>query len=118
MREDDALGILVEFEHLEFEFLIELCTASVSLDKMLGCCESFHTVGESYDCALLYELDDSSLVYRAYSEDSLEYIPGILLKLLVAERETTVLLVDLEHLDVNVGTDLSELAGVLYLLGP
>jgi len=43
---------------------------------------------------------------------------GFSSSLLVAQRQTTVVLVYLEHLHVDVGTYLSELAGVLYLLGP
>ena len=85
---------------------------------MLGSSEALYAVRQSDDCALLDHLDDGALVYRANGEDGLEYIPGILLELLVAQRQTTVVLVYLEHLHVDVGTYLSELAGVLYLLGP
>ncbi len=55
---------------------------------------------------------------RTYSEYSLEDIPRILLELLVTEAETTVLLVDIENDNINVSTNLSELAGMLDLLGP
>ena len=85
VRKDDALGILVEFEHLELKLLIELGTTAVSLGKMLGSSEALYTIGESDDCALLNHLDDSALVNRTYSEDGLEYIPGILFELLVSE---------------------------------
>ena len=39
----------------------------------------------------------------------LEYIPRIVLELLVAERETAVLLVDVENDNVDLSTNLSEL---------
>ena len=118
MREDDALGVLVELNHLEVELLVELCARAVSLDEVLGSGKALYAVGECDHGTLLYHLDDGALVYRANGEDGLEYIPRILLELLVAKREATLLLVYLEHLNVDVGTNLSELAGVLNLLGP
>ena len=85
---------------------------------MLGCRETFHAVLKADHSALVEHLYHFALMDRTYSEDSLEYIPGILFKLLVAERETTVVLVDFENLNFDVGTDLSKFRGVFNLLGP
>ena len=52
------------------------------------------------------------------SEYGLEYVPGVLLQLLVAERETTVNLVNLQYANVDDLAYLGELIGVLNLLGP
>ena len=50
---------------------------------------------------------------------SLELVPRILLKLLVTQRQATVLLVDFEHYDLQVGADLSvNSRRMLDLLGP
>ena len=53
-----------------------------------------------------------------HGEAGLELVPGVLLQLLVTQRQTAVLLVDLEHNDLDVGAHLRELARVLHLLRP
>ncbi len=45
VREDDALGVLVELEHLELKLLVKLGTAAVGLNEMLGSSEALYTVG-------------------------------------------------------------------------
>ncbi len=85
---------------------------------MLGSGEAFNTVGKSDNCAFLNHFNDGSFMNGAGSEDGFEYIPGILLELLVAEAETTVFLVDLENLHLDVSADLGEFVGVFDTLGP
>ena len=76
---------------------------------MLRSSEALYVLVERYDGTLLQQFSNLTLVDRANGELLLEDIPRIVLQLLVAERETTVLLVDIEHDDVNLGTHLSEL---------
>ena len=85
---------------------------------MLGSCEAFYAILQLDNCALVQELDDGTLVDRILSEYGLEYVPGVLLQLLVTERETTVNLVDLQYANVDNLAYLGELIGVLNLLGP
>ena len=118
MAEDDALGVFVELDHLEVELLINLGLAAVFLDEVLGSGEAFDAVGELYDSALVEHLDDGALVYGAGGEDGLEHFPGVLLELLVAQGEATVVFVDFEDNDFDVSADLGEFRGVLDLLGP
>ena len=68
--------------------------------------------------ALIQHFDDSTFVYRTYSEYSFEYIPRILFELLVAEAQTTVFLVDFQNHYVDVCTDLSEFRRMFNLLRP
>ena len=109
VRQDDTLSVLVEFDHLERQFLIELSLRTVFLNEVLRSCETFYTVRQSYYSALIQHFDDSTFVYRTYSEYSFEYIPRILFELLVTEAQTTVFLVDFQNHYIDVCTDLSEL---------
>ena len=118
VRKDDALSVLVEFDYLEVEFFTKLSLASVFLNKVLRSSKSFYTVLELDNCALVENFDDLSVVDRILSEDCLEVVPRIVLKLLVAEAETTVFLVDFENLNIDVCTDLCELRWMLNLLSP
>ena len=63
-------------------------------------------------------VSEAALVDRVNLEDGLEYIPRILLELLVTEAQATVVSVNLKNLNVEHGTDLCELRGMLDLLGP
>jgi hypothetical protein len=57
-------------------------------------------------------------VDATHGVDSLKVVPGIVLELLVAKAQTTVVLVNLKNNNLDVGTNLSELAWVLDFLGP
>ena len=116
--EDDALAVLVELDNLELELFAGLSVAAVLLNEVLGRGEAFYTIGKLYDSALVEELDDGAFVNAAFSEDAFEDIPRILFELLVAERETTVGLVDFEDNYLDVSANLRELRGVLNLLRP
>ena len=116
MAQDNALALLVELDNLELQLLVELSLATVFLNKVLRSSKAFYTIFELDNCALVEHLNDSSLVDAVLSEYCLEYVPRILLQLLVAERETTVGLVDLQYANLDFGTNLSELTGVLDLL--
>ena len=50
-----------------------------------------------------------TLVDALYGELVLELVPGVLLQLLVTQREAAVLLVDLQYDDLDVGTYLRKL---------
>ena len=76
---------------------------------MLRSCEAFYVLSERYYSALLEQLSDFTLVDRTNGVLLLEYIPRIVLELLVTERETTVLLVDVENDNVDLCTYLGEL---------
>ena len=76
---------------------------------MLRCGKAFNILVELYNGTLLKELDDLTLVDRTNGVLLLEYIPRIVLKLLVTERETTVLLVDVENDNLDLCTYLCEL---------
>ena len=76
---------------------------------MLRSSKALNILVELYNGTLLEELDNLTLVDRANSILSLEYIPRIILELLVAERQTTVLLVDVENDHLDLSTYLSEL---------
>ena len=45
-------------------------------------------------------------MYAVHCELTLELVPGILLELFVAQRQTTVLLIDLQHYDLDFGAPL------------
>ena len=118
VRDDDAARILVEFDDLEGERFALDSLRTIGLDQVLRRSECFDTFGERDDSALLYEFADRTFVDRTYAVVSFEGVPGVLFKLLVAERETTVFLVDLEDDDLQRSTDFRELVGVLDLLRP
>lgn len=118
VAQDDSLVVLVELNHLEVELVAELGLCAVFLDEVLGRREALYTMLEADDGALVEHFGHLAVMDRADGEDCLEHIPGIVLELLVAEAETTVALVDLEHLHLDVVADLRELAGVFDLLGP
>ena len=118
MAEDDALAVLVELDYLELELLVQLSLRTVLLNEVLGSSEAFYAILQLDNGTLVQEFDDSTLVDRILSEYGLEYVPGVLLQLLVAERETTVNLVNLQYANVDDLAYLGELIGVLNLLGP
>ena len=118
VRQDDTFGVFVEFDYLEGQFLFELSLSSILFYQVLGSSETFYTVGQCDYGTLVEHLDDCTFVNRVNGKDVLEYVPGILFELFVTEAETTVLLVDFEHLNFDVGTDLSELRGVFDFLRP
>ena len=62
---------------------------------MLGSSEAFNVLVEGNNGALLEQFGDLTLVDRTNGVLLLEYIPRILLELLVTERQTTVLLIDI-----------------------
>ena len=76
---------------------------------MLRSSEAFYVLSERYYSALLEQLSNLTLVDRTNGVLLLECIPRIVLKLLVTERETAVLLVDVENDNVDLCTNLSEL---------
>ena len=76
---------------------------------MLRSSKALNILVELYNGTFLKELDDLTLVDRTNGILSLEYIPRIILELLVAERQTTVLLVDIENDYLDLCTYLSEL---------
>ena len=76
---------------------------------MLWSSETFYTTFERDNCALVENFDDLTLVNSVLTEDSLELVPWVLLKLLVTERKTTVLLVDVENLNLDLCANLNEL---------
>ena len=118
MAQDDALSILVELDNLELQFLVLLGWSSVFLNKVLGSCETFNAVRQADNSALVEELGDSALVDATHGVNSLKVVPRIVLKLLVTKAQAAVILVNLKNNNVDVGTNLSELAWVLNLLGP
>ena len=85
---------------------------------MLGSSKAFNTIFELNYGTLVHEFNDSAFVNATFSEGVLEYVPGVLFELLVTEREAAVVLVDFENNNLDVGANLSELRGVLDLLGP
>ena len=118
MAQDDALAVFVELDNLEVELFVDLGLRAVFLDEVFGGSETFHAVGELNHSALVEELDDGAGMNGTNGEYGLEYVPGVLLKLLVAEREATVVLVDFENDNFDVGADLGEFRGVFHFLGP
>ena len=85
---------------------------------MLRSSEALNVLTERDNGTLLQELDNLTLVDRTNGVLLLEYIPRIVLQLLVAKAETTVLLVDIQNDNVNLCTNLSELRRMLNLLSP
>ena len=109
VREDDALRILVELNHLERQGLTESGLRTVFLHQVLRSSEALNVLLKGHNGTLLEQFVDLTLVDGTNGVLSLEYIPRILLELLVAKAQTTVLLVDVEHDDVDLGAYLSEL---------
>ena len=118
VREDDALAVFVEFNHLEVELLVNLGGSAVFFNEVFGSCEALNTVGKSDNSTLVEHFDDCAFVNRANGEHCLEYIPGVFFELLVAEAETTVVLVDLKNFHFDFSTNLGEFAGVFDFLCP
>ena len=113
------LAVLVEVDDLEHQGLTLLGGGTVFLGQVLGGSKALNAVGIQTDLATtLGELADSTLVYATLGEDGLVGLPRILLELLVAQAQTTVLLVDVENDNVDGSVNLGELARVLDLLGP
>ena len=109
MAEDDTLRVLVELNDLELECLTSLSLCAILLNEVLRCSEALNVLLECYDSTLLEHLGDLTLMDRTYAVFSLEYIPRIILELLVAKAETTVLLVDIQNDNVDLSTYLCEL---------
>ena len=118
VAEDDALAVLVELNHLEGEGFALNSVAAVFLHEVLGSGKAFNALLELNYGTLLKHFDDGTFVDATLREYTFEYIPRILAELLVAEAETTVVLVDFENDYLNLCANLSELRGMLYLLGP
>ena len=76
---------------------------------MLRCSETFATLVEGDDGTLVHRLRDLANVDRTRLVDCLVGVPRILLQLLVAKAEATVLLVDFEDDHVNRLAHLCEL---------
>ena len=76
---------------------------------MLRSSKALNVLVELYNGTLLKEFDNLTLVDRTNGVLSLKYIPRILLELLVAKAQTTVLLVDIQNDNVDLCTYLSEL---------
>ena len=118
VREDDTLGLLHELNHLELELLTRLSLCAIGLHEVLRSGKALTALVERDHGTLVHHLGNLTSVDAARSVESLVGIPRIVLKLLVAKAQTTVLLVDFEHDNVDVGTLLSELRGMLHLLRP
>ena len=119
VRQNDVLAVLVEVDNLEHQGLALLGGGTVFLGQVLGSCKALNAVGIQTDlAATLGELADGTLVHAATGEDGLVGLPGVLLELLVAEAQATVLLVDVENDNVDGSINLGELTRVLDLLGP
>ena len=74
------------------KLLADLGRRAVLLDEMLHRAEAFDRIGQRDDRALVDQFGNGSLVDRIDRELSLELVPRILLKLLVTQRQATVLL--------------------------
>ena len=85
---------------------------------MLRSSEALYVLVELDNSTLLEEFNDLTLVDRTNGVFLLEYIPRIVLKLLVAERETAVFLVDVENDNVNLCTNLCEFRRMFNLFSP
>ena len=109
MREDDALAILVELNYLEGQCLTLSGLRAILLNEVLRSSEAFYILVEGNNGTLLEQFGNLTLVDRTNGVLLLEDIPRILLKLLVTERQTTVLLVDVENDYVDLSTYLCEL---------
>ena len=109
VAENNALAVLVELDDLEGQNLTLLGLAAVLLLQVLGSSEAFNVLVELDDSTLLEQFGNLTLVDRTNGELLLEYIPRIVLELLVTERETAVLLVDVENDNVDLCTYLGEL---------
>ena len=109
MREDDALGLLDELDDLEVELLAGLSLCAIGLHEVLRSGKALTAFVERDDGTLVHHLGNLTGVDAAGSVDGLVGIPRIVLELLVAKAQTTVLLVDFEHNNIDVSTLLSEL---------
>ena len=118
VREDDAMRLLVELDNHERQLLTELSLRAILLCQVLRSSEALATLVESDNGALVHHLGNLTVMDSAGLVDLLVLVPRILLKLLVAEAQTTVLLVDLQDDDLNLGTHCCELRRMLHLLGP
>ena len=118
MAENDTASHLIELKHLEGKLLVELSLGLVLLNKVFRSGEALDAVLQLDYVTLVVLLDNGTLVDGANGEDGLEYIPGILLGLLVTKAEAAALLVNLQHYYLDVSTDLGNLGRMLNLLGP
>ena len=118
VREEDALVVLVEFDYLEGEFLVELSMAAIFLNEMFGSCKTFYAILELYNGTLIKHFDDCTFVDAAICENCFEYIPRILFKLFVTERKTTVVFIYFKNNYFDFCTNLSELRRMFDFLSP
>lgn len=109
VRQDNALAVLVELDYLERKFLTQSGLCAIFLDKMLRSGKALYAFFQRNDGTLLQKFGYLALMYAAYGICTLEYVPGILLKLFVTEAQTTVLLVDVENDNLNRSANLCEL---------
>ena len=109
MREDDTLGFLHELDHLELELLTLLGLSTIFLSEMLRSSETFTTFVQSDNGTLIHHLSDLTHVNTSRSVEGLIGIPRIVFELLVTKAQTTILLIDFEHYNVDFLTNLSEL---------
>ena len=82
MREDDALRLLVELNHLEGQCLALNGLRAILLLEVLGSSEAFNVLVESNNGTLLEQFGNLTLVDRTNGVLLLEDIPRILLELL------------------------------------
>lgn len=108
VRKNDTARVLVELDNLEWQLLTKLGLRAVFLSKMLRRCETFTTFVQGDYGTLVHHLGNLTLVYRSRSIGCLEFVPRILLQLLVAEAQATVFLVNLKHHYFDVSTNGSE----------
>ena len=66
VREDDALGLLDELNHLEGQLLVELSLASILLHEVLGSGKAFHAILELDNGTLVEQLCDGAFVHAVH----------------------------------------------------
>ena len=76
---------------------------------MLRSSEAFTTLVKCDNGTLIHHLCNFAVVDCSRLIKSLILVPRILLELLVTKAQTTILLVNLQHNHIDVGTDCSEL---------
>ena len=118
MAEHDALSLFVELDHAELECVAFSNRALVLFSEMTAGAETFYAILECYNGTLVAEFNDLTFNECVNAEFSFKLFPRILLELLVAKAETTVLFVDFEHDNLDFSTDRGELVRVFDFLGP
>src|ERR1043166_7454556 len=90
MRNYNTTLVFIKFDNLKLSLLIYLHRLSVFFHQVLARCQTFDAIRQSHNAALVRMFNERALVDRTFRKDGFEYIPRIIFKLFMTERNSAV----------------------------